>query len=125
MSLLLKLDGLVEGVIVKRPSKFIKSPYVADIRLGKNEVLGHTASLGCCGLADAGATIMMSASNNKKKEKEDDKLHCEYRVYLSVLLERDAETIVGIHPKLAEELVESALKSNLLSRLQNIKRYKR
>lgn len=127
MSLLLKIDGLVEGAIVKRPSKFIKSPYVADIRLDKHEVLGHTASLGCCGLADAGATIMMTPtpSNKNKKKKEDDKLHCEYRVYLSVILERDTEIVVGIHPKLAEELVESALKANLLSRLQNIKRYKR
>lgn len=129
MALLLKIDGLVEGSVVKRPSKFIKSPYVADILLSNSEktILGHTASLGCCGLADTGATIMMTPSNNnkKKKEKEDDKLHCEYRVYLSVILERNMEIVVGIHPKLAEELVESALKSNLLSRLQNIKRYKR
>lgn len=126
MSLLVKIDGLVEGVVVKRPSKFIKSPYVADIKFGTNEVLGHTASLGCCGLADTGATIMMAPSNNKKKKEDDKKkLSCEYRVYLSVILERNMEIVVGIHPKLAEELVESALKANLLSRLQNIKRYKR
>ena len=128
MSLLLKIDGLVEGVVVKRPSKFIKSPYVADIKLDTNEVLGHTTSLGCCGLADTGATIMMAPSVKPKvgkKEGEKKKLSCEYRVYLSVILERDTEIVVGIHPKLAEELVESALKANLLSRLQNIKRYKR
>jgi DNA-binding sugar fermentation-stimulating protein len=134
MSLLLKIDGLVEGNIVKRPSKFIKTPYVADIMLSKNNnsldtVLGHSASLGCCGLADAGATIMMAPVITKKDKKnikeEKVKLSCEYRVYLSVILERDTETIVGIYPKLAEELTESALKSNLLSRLQNIKRYRR
>jgi DNA-binding sugar fermentation-stimulating protein len=33
--------------------------------------------------------------------------------------------IVGIYPKLAEELAESALKNNLLSRLQNVKTYKK
>ena len=143
MSLLLKIDGLVEGNIVKRPSKFIKTPYVADILLKKKEdinlninnssldtVLGHTASLGCCGLADAGATILMApviTKKNKKPKKEEEKikLSCEYRVYLSVILERDTETIVGIYPKLAEELTELALKSNLLSRLQNIRRYRR
>ena len=131
MSLLLKIDGLIEGDVVKRPSKFIKSPYVADIILQKNNknlektILGHTASLGCCGLADAGATVLMAPSNNNKKKKEDDKLHCEYRVYLSVILERDTEIVVGIHPKLAENLVEAALKGNLLSKLQNIKRFKR
>jgi DNA-binding sugar fermentation-stimulating protein len=139
MSFLLKLDGLVEGAVVKRPSKFIKTPYVADIMLlknldindskGVNTVLGHTASLGCCGLADAGATILMAPviKNNKcnKNKKEENKLSCEYRVYLSVLLERDTETIVGIYPKLAEELTEAALRANLLSTLQNIRRYRR
>uniref|UniRef100_A0A6C0I633 Sugar fermentation stimulation protein C-terminal domain-containing protein n=1 Tax=viral metagenome TaxID=1070528 RepID=A0A6C0I633_9ZZZZ len=127
MSLLLKIDSLVEGEIVKRPSKFIKSPYVADIKFNTSEVLGHTASLGCCGLADVGATILMAPviSKKNKKEQENEKLSCAYRVYLSVLLERNTEFIVGIHPKLAENLVEAALKSNLLSRLQNIKRYKR
>ena len=132
MSLLLKIDNLSEGLVVKRPSKFIKSPYVADINILNqtgDTVLGHTASLGCCGLADAGATILMTPvpSNKKKKEKENDdgKLHCEYRVYLSVILERGQEIIVGIHPKLAENLAEAALKGNLLSKLQNIKRYRR
>jgi DNA-binding sugar fermentation-stimulating protein len=143
MSLLLKIDGLVEGGVVKRPSKFIKTPYVADILLKKKEdinldinnsrnvdtVLGHTASLGCCGLADAGATILMAPvkkkNKNKKKDEEMVKLSCEYRVYLSVILERGSEIIVGIYPKLAEELTEAALKSNLLSRLQNIRRYRR
>ena len=129
MSLLLKIDNLSEGSVVKRPSKFIKSPYVADILMSDSleTILGHTASLGCCGLADAGATILMSPtpSNKNKKKKVDDKLHCEYRVYLSVLLERGQEIVVGIHPKLAENLAEAALKGNLLSKLQNIKRYRR
>ena len=126
MSLLLKIDSLSEGTVVKRPSKFIKSPYVADILKSDSlkTILGHTASLGCCGLADVGATVLMAPVPLKKK-KDDDKLHCEYRVYLSVLLERGKETIVGIHPKLAENLTESALKTNLLSKLQNIKKYRR
>ena len=142
MSLLFKIDGLVEGDVVKRPSKFIKTPYVADIMLKKKEdvsnisvdtVLGHTASLGCCGLADAGARILMApviTKKNKKnkkpkKDEEKEKLSCEYRVYLSVISERDSEIIVGIYPKLAEDLTEAALKANLLSRLQNIRRYRR
>ena len=142
MSLLFKIDGLVEGDVVKRPSKFIKTPYVADIMLKKKEdiinisvdtVLGHTASLGCCGLADTGSRILMApviTKKNKKnkkpkKDEEKEKLSCEYRVYLSVISERDSEIIVGIYPKLAEDLTEAALKANLLSRLQNIRRYRR
>ena len=30
-SLLLKIDNLIEGNVIKRPSKYIKTPYVADI----------------------------------------------------------------------------------------------
>ena len=121
---MLKIDNLIEGTVCKRPSAYIKTPYVADIiPLGKDDsILGHTASLGCCGLADVGATVLMAPVTSKKN---DDKLHCEYRVYLSIIKERGRETIVGIHPKLAEELVESAIKNNLLSSLQNVLTYKR
>lgn len=125
---LIKIDNLIEGTIIKRPSKFIKSPYVADIiPLGSNEeILAHTASLGCCGLADSNATILMSLiPTPKNKNKNIDKLKCEYRVYLSIVREKNTEIIIGIHPKLAEDITESALKQNYLSKLQNILSYRR
>jgi DNA-binding sugar fermentation-stimulating protein len=129
----------MEGLIIKRPSKIIKSPYVADIQLTQCddntvEILGHTAALGCCGLADVGASILMTKIENKNKNKPNskngdkpEKLKCTYRVYLSCFVdkERKQETIVGIHPKLAEDLTEQALTRNYLSKLQNIKTYKR
>ena len=124
--LMLKIDNLIEGGVIKRPSAYIKTPYVADIIPinAVDSILGHTASLGCCGLADVGATILM-APVPKTKKKNDSKLHCEYRVYLSVIKERNNETIVGIYPKLAEELTESAIKNNLLNILQNVRTYRR
>ena len=123
--LMLQIDNLIEGTVIKRPSKYIKTPYVADIIPFNSEtsILGHTASLGCCGLADVGATILMAPV--PKTKKHDDKLHCEYRVHLSVIKERNNEIVVGIHPKLAEELTESAIKNNLLNILQNVQTYKR
>ena len=125
MSLLLKINNLVEGEIIKRPSKYIKSPYVADIKICSSDdlILGHTASLGCCGLADVGAHVLMSPVS--KKNNNTNKICCEYRVYLSVIREKGSEIIVGIYPKLAEELTEIAIKNNLLSKLQNIKTYKK
>jgi len=124
MSLILKLNNLIEGEVIKRPSKHIKTPYVADIKIcsTSNMILGHTASLGCCGLADVGASILMAPV---PKTKNDNKLHCKYRVYLSIIREKEREIIVGIYPKLAEELAESALKNDLLSRLLNVKTYKK
>jgi DNA-binding sugar fermentation-stimulating protein len=122
--MLLKIDGLIEGEIVKRPSKHIKTPYVADVKsdLLSEEILGHTASLGCCGLADTGATILMATMPIPKSKNTKQK--CQYRIYLSVLKEKEYEEVIGIHPKLAEELVENALKTNCLSRLQNVQSYR-
>jgi len=125
--LLLKIDNLMEGAVVKRPSKVIKTPYVADvIPINNNvEVLAHTASLGCCGLADIGSSILMTPINNNKSNKPDDKPKCSHRIYLSILKEREKEIIIGIHPKLAEDLTEAALKKNCLHTLQNVRSYKR
>jgi len=123
--MLFKLDNLIEGQVIKRPSRYIKTPYVADIRCidTHEEILGHTASLGCCGLADVNASILMAISpESKSKPKNKANMKCTHTVYLSVLQNNQ---IIGIHPKLAEHLTESALKGNCLSRLQNIKRYRR
>ena len=131
--LLLKLNSLIEGNVIKRPSKLIKTPYVADIlpfnSESQKEVIAHTASLGCCGLADQGASILMAlipeSKTKSKKTDTSNKLKCEYRVYLSIIREKNTEIIVGIHPKLAEDLTENALKNNQLHSLQNVKKYKR
>lgn len=126
MQVLIKLDNLIEGQVIKRPSKYIKTPYVADILCNDEEVLGHTASLGCCGLADVNASVLISLSpNSNSKPKNKANMKCTHTVYLSVLREREYEQIIGIHPKLAETLTEAALNANLLTKLQNIKRYRR
>jgi len=122
--MLLKIDNLIEGSVIKRPSKIIKTPYVADvIPLNQScEFLAHTAALGCCGLADVGATILMTSMPIPKNK--NNKQKCQYRIYLSVFRDsvREKEIIVGIHPKLAEDLVESALQKNYLSILKNIQK---
>lgn len=125
--ILLKLNHLIEGSIQKRPSQYIKSPYVADINMDgvNNTVLSHTASLGCCGLCEKGSTILMTPLPKNNKKIKENKLYCEYRVYLSIIREKENEIIVGIYPKLAEQLTEKALQYNLFSKLKNIKSYKK
>ena len=73
-------DKLFRGKVLKRPSKIIKSPYVADVILNDNSnvdinsnidininddsttdmqnYLAHSPSLGCCGLADTDARVV-------------------------------------------------------------------
>ena len=127
--LLMKLDNLVEGLVIKRPSKLIKTPYVADIlNINTNEeVLAHSPSLGCCGLADKTAHILMGLSKSKTTKKNENKLKCSHTIYLAIQSNEKTqnEVIVGIHPKLAEQLVENALTNNCLQKLLHIKSYKR
>lgn len=126
-TLLYKLDNLIQGSVIKRPSKYIKTPYVADIRCvdTDEEVLAHTPSLGCCGLVDVSASVLMTLSNKSNKSnkpnKSKEKLQCSHTIYLSLV----GDQVIGIHPKLAETLVENALKLNVLTRLQNVLNYRR
>ena len=114
---------MVEGTIIKRPSKLVKSPYVADVIINNDEILAHTASLGCCGLCEAGSSILFVPMKNKKPDSDSKK--CVYSAQLSVINEKNNEIIIGIHPKLAELLVESCLTKNYLSILKDVKKYKR
>ena len=119
MSLLFSLPKLVRSTIIKRPSAIIKSPYVADIVVEQVPYLAHSASLGCCGLADNGATVWLQEMAGKKEK-------CSYRVCLSEHTETDkGRVLVGVYPKHAEDLVESAISGNKLSALQNVKGYRR
>jgi DNA-binding sugar fermentation-stimulating protein len=136
--LLMKLENVMEGVVVKRPSKIVKSPYVSDIVLCENqmEILGHSPSLGCCGLADATAHVLLTPIIEKKTKKTKnnnndnnnlEKPKCTYSVCLAIVKDniRQRQTIVGIHPRFAEQLFEKALQNNLLQRLKNCKSYVR
>ena len=149
--LLIQLENMVKGIVVRRPSKILKSPYVSDIVLCENqiEILGHSPSLGCCGLADANSHVLLIPIIDKKTKKtkktknnnNDNNLNdstnvpsfavekpkCTYSVCLAIFKDniRQRQTIVGIHPRFAEQLFEKALQNNLLQRLKNCKSYVR
>lgn len=121
MTTLYQLTDLEEALVVARPSKTIKSPYVADVLIAGESInaLAHTPALGCCGLCEKTSKVLVAKSKSESAK-------CEYVVYCSVLdLGEDREVVVGIHPKLAESVVENALKQNCLKTLLNIQNYKR
>lgn len=124
---MMQLQDLIEGKVIKRPSKFIKTPYVADVLINENsetkrkEVISHSASLGCCGLADTNASVLLTEITTSSKKD----VKCSHRIYLSIHKEGIHEEIIGIYPKLAEELVNIALRQNLLSALKNLKSWRR
>lgn len=121
--LLVDLKEVCRGEIVNRPSKKCKTPYVADVRIemGQDqEILGHSPSLGCCGLADKGAIVLMTKTSGSTKQPV-----CSYRIDLAIYKEDDKEIIVGINPKMGETIAEEALKQNCIACLQNVKSYTR
>ena len=103
------------ATIEKRPSAKIKSPYVADATTNDGEkVLIHTPSLGCCGLAEKGATILCSETIGNK---------CAYRAELSFHV--PTNTWVAVNPKLSERVVDELMRKNEIHYLNNLKWYKR
>jgi len=67
MKKLFDIGEITEAKVVKRPSQHCKTPYVADVTIdGTSEFMAHTAALGCCGLADVDASVLMTHVENKK-----------------------------------------------------------
>ncbi len=102
----------VRGVVIRRPSKQCKSPYVADVLLDDgSEIIAHAPSLGF--LCEKGSVIYMTLSARPTL--------CTHIIHLG----KQNDIIVGIHPKSAEKIVEFALKNNLIDSLKNLKELQR
>lgn len=96
------LPTLYKAVVLHRPSKTIKSPYVADVRLEDGEeTLCHSPGLGCGGMVATGQTIYMTKSSEKAKTQ-----------YTAQLSETKDAQCVGIHP-----MTSQAIATLLLPRL--------
>lgn len=111
----------VKGTIVKRPSLHCKTPYMADVTLDSEsaeEVLAHTPSLGCCGLAEKECNVILSKIESTTAKSS-------HRVELSVHQDGEHQEIVGINPKLSETIAERCLQENCIAGLHNVRSYKR
>ena len=85
--LLFQIEKVYSGTILKRPSQYCKSPYVADVLLDNNEIIAHSPSLGCCGLAEKDSNVIMSKIEKKSKQKSV----CEYKIELAIHKEKDED----------------------------------
>ncbi len=104
---------LVRATVVRRPSQYNKSPYLADILVdGEQEPsVAHTPALGCNGYVAPGQVVWaMPATNSKTISK--------YTIYHA---EQDGE-IICIHPQVANAVARALLESWLvIPGLRNIK----
>ena len=119
-NILINISEITIGEIIKRPSSLCKTPYVADISLDSGvKILGHTPSLGCCGLAEKDSKVIMSKLEKKKNQT------CSHRVELACISIDHHKLFVGINPKLAETIAENSIKKNFIKDLINVKKYHR
>jgi hypothetical protein len=64
---LLSLGQLVTGVVTRRPSATVKTPYVADVQLEDGStVLAHTPAMDCAGMITPGCRVHMTVNPPKK-----------------------------------------------------------
>ena len=63
-----KHNNLVKGIVINRPSKINKSPYLVDVKIdGDNTIyMAHSPALGMSGLIREGIVIYMEKSENPK-----------------------------------------------------------
>lgn len=92
--------------VIHRPSKSIRSPYVADIRLEDGtQALCHTPGLGCCGLVATGKYIYVSKAVNPKAKTA-------YTAQMAECTDAEGTYYVGIHP-----MVSQAMAAKLLDKI--------
>ena len=112
---LLSLGHLHLGTLVHRPSKTLKSPFVADVLLSTGEtVLAHTPSLELGGICVPGATLLLS--------KNRDGLQTAYSVSLVAVSDDESKSRypsgrywVSANPHTGNSLARAAIDAGLLS----------
>jgi len=95
--------ALIKAKVLARPSKKVKSPYLADILIDDKEYLCHSAPLGCSGHIVEGSTVWVL-------EKEVSKTKSSHEIYL---IEENGN-LIGCHPLVANKIAQQLLKKQLV-----------
>ncbi len=103
----MKLE-ILEAVVINRPSKKIKSPYVADIEINNKEKLAHSPSLGLCGLIDKNTNVLVSKCDSECRKSQ-----------YTIELVKHNKVIIGANPMFANKIF-----SHFLKKFNEFKDYK-
>ena len=95
--------SLVKAKVLARPSKKIKSPYLADILIDDKEYICHSAPLGCSGHIIEGSIVWVL-------EKEKSKAHSTHQIYL---IEENG-VLIGCDPYVANKIAHQLLKKQIV-----------
>jgi len=99
---------LREAVVVARPSKVVRTPYVADIKFPGEETIyqAHAPSLGCSGLVDVGSHVYVHGKPPSPKEKAK----TTHTVFGTTV---HGGFRVGVNPMVANRMVKTIIESGL------------
>ena len=116
--LIYTLPKLYKAIVVSRPSKICKSPYLADIQIITHKkvgnvifnirskiVMAHTPALGCAGLVVSGKIVYVTKKENTKSK---------YTIYQTEIKEQGKKMIIGVNPNICNTLFEHILLNNIL-----------
>lgn len=109
-----KLGKLYKTIVINRPSKKIRSPYLADIidPLTNSTVLAHSPSLGLCGIIKEDTIVKVIEKNNTAKSK--------YSIDFVIIKEKNKLITIGVNPIYANHMIKFMLANNLIVKLQNL-----
>merc|ERR1712241_766172 len=70
-NIIMRLPNIVRATVINRPSKVVRSPYMADIVVEgvPGEVLCHSPALGCAGLIVPGSQVLVTPKTGNTKSK--------------------------------------------------------
>lgn len=116
------LPKLYKALVLARPSKVCKSPYLADVKVFDEEgniieenVMAHSPALGCCGLISKDAYVMCTKSESLKAKS---------KYVIHHVVQKSLDSVIGVNPMLANPIVKSLLLKNKIEEFQNISELK-
>jgi DNA-binding sugar fermentation-stimulating protein len=97
------------AVVVARPSKTVKTPYVADIMFADDPTIyqAHAPSLGCSGLVDVDSNVYVSG---KPPKTEKDAAKTTHTIYGTTVY---GGWRVGVNPMIANKVVRRIIEAGL------------
>lgn len=103
--ILYTLDSSRLAVVVARPSKSIKSPYVADIQFADDPTIyqAHAPSLGCSGLVEVDSNVYVIPSKNPASKTT-------HSIYGTIVY---GGWRVGVNPSIANAMVRRIIEAGL------------
>tara|TARA_B100001175_G_C19489848_1_gene631992 strand:+ start:892 stop:1713 length:822 start_codon:yes stop_codon:yes gene_type:complete len=119
MSIIYKYNDLkTTGKLVKRPSKIVKSPYIADIIINKEEHLAHCPALGISGLLNSSSKFLCSYNDSSNRKSK-------YTIELCYLPSTKTDCVLtSTNPNMGNKLFNSIINNNLIPEYRNNKFFK-